>query len=99
MLVLAYRMAAVYGSVTMNSTMCLGVFLLMMRIRGIYWAFSSEVIPMLGTVITVGLLGSLRTTYTTLQGLLVAGLYPLTLGLAAFFQAPFIDLDHRGLLE
>lgn len=92
-------MAAVYGSVTMNSTLCLGVFLFMMRIRGIYWAFSSEVIPMLIAVITVGLLGSLKRTYTTFQGLLVAGMYPLTLCLAAFFQASFIDLDNRGLLK
>jgi hypothetical protein len=35
----------VYGAVTMNNTMCLGLFLLVVWYRGLAWDFSSEVRP------------------------------------------------------
>lgn len=34
----------VYGAVTMNNTLCLGLFLLVMHIRDLPWRYSSEVI-------------------------------------------------------
>ena len=40
--------AQVYGAVTMNNTMCLGLFLLVMHIRMLPWTYSSEVITTVG---------------------------------------------------
>jgi hypothetical protein len=34
----------VYGAVTMNNTMCLGLFLVVVWYRGLAWNFSAEVI-------------------------------------------------------
>eukprot|EP00727_Mastigamoeba_balamuthi_P012109 m51a1_g7520 putative sodium calcium exchanger protein (583) ;mRNA; r:15418-17717 len=83
-------MAAVYGAVTMNSTMNLGVFLIMMWVRDIAYVFSSEVIPMLIVILIVGLVASFKDTFTTLDALLVFTLYPASAGLVAFFQSPLI---------
>lgn len=38
----------VYGAVTMNNTMCLGLFLLVVHARGLNWDFTSEVIVTVG---------------------------------------------------
>eukprot|EP00727_Mastigamoeba_balamuthi_P005981 m51a1_g2001 hypothetical protein (1248) ;mRNA; f:1219516-1226216 len=72
-------MAAVYGAVTMNSTLNLAVFLIMMWARDITYMYSSEVVPMLLVIYAVGALASLRDTFTTLQGFVVCG-PPLVLG-------------------
>ena len=44
--------AQVYGAVTMNNTMCLGLFLLVIYLKGLPWEYSSEVL------VTVGVLPS-----------------------------------------
>lgn len=38
----------VYGAVTMNNTMCLGLFLLVIYLKGLPWDYSSEVIVTVG---------------------------------------------------
>lgn len=38
----------VYGAVTMNNTMCLGLFLLVIYINGLPWDYSSEVLVTAG---------------------------------------------------
>lgn len=38
----------VYGAATMNNTLCLGLFLLVMHIRELPWKYSSEVITTVG---------------------------------------------------
>ncbi len=47
-----------YGAVTMNNTMCLGLFLLLVHIRGLKWDFTSEVIVTVGAPPTCALLCS-----------------------------------------
>ena len=42
--------AQVYGAVTMNNTMCLGLFLLVMHTRQLPWTYSSEVLVTVGTL-------------------------------------------------
>jgi len=84
-------MAAVYGAVTMNSTLNLGIFLILMWTRDIYWGFSAEALPMILTVFAVGVLGALKTTFTTLEGILVFFLYPLSLGLTVLLR--YFGLD------
>jgi len=86
-------MAAVYGAVTMNSTLNLGIFLILMWRQDIYWAFSAEAIPMILTVFAVGIFGALKTTFTTLEGILVALLYPLSLGLTILLRYAGLDIN------
>ena len=38
----------VYGAATMNNTLCLGIFLLLVHVRGLRWEFTSEVIVIIG---------------------------------------------------
>eukprot|EP00727_Mastigamoeba_balamuthi_P003538 m51a1_g13181 putative ca2+:cation antiporter family (457) ;mRNA; f:6-2477 len=85
-------MAAVYGAVTMNSTLNLAVFLIMMWARDITYMYSSEVVPMLLVIYAVGALASLRDTFTTLQGFVVLALYPLSAGLVVLLQSPWVGI-------
>ncbi len=43
----------VYGAVTMNNTLCLGLFLLIMHIRDLPWRYSSEVITTVGAPLSL----------------------------------------------
>ena len=86
-------MAAVYGAVTMNSTLNLGILLLLMYRRDIFWAFTAEALPMLFTVFVVGIFAAVKDTFTALEGVLVLLLYPLSLGLTYLFQ--HIGLDRN----
>lgn len=86
-------MAAVYGAVTMNSTLNLGILLLLMYRRDIFWAFTAEALPMLFTVFVVGIFAAVKDTFTALEGILVLLLYPLSLGLTYLFQ--HIGLDRN----
>jgi len=79
-------MAAVYGAVTMNSTLNLGIFLLLMWRQDIYWAFSAEALPMILVVFAIGIYGSLKCTFTTLEGIIIFLLYPLSLGLTVLLR-------------
>lgn len=84
-------MAAVYGAVTMNSTLNLGILLLLMYRRDIFWAFTAEALPMLFTVFVVGIFAAVKDTFTALEGVLVLLLYPLSLGLTYLFQRIGLD--------
>ena len=37
-----------YGAVTMNNTMCLGLFLLVVHAKGLQWTYTSEVLVTVG---------------------------------------------------
>jgi len=84
-------MAAVYGAVTMNSTLNLGILLLLMWRQDIYWAFTAEAIPMILSVFVVGIVASVKSTFTTLEGLLVLSLYPLSIGCTYLLQLAGLD--------
>lgn len=76
----------VYGAVTMNNTLCLGVFLALVFFRGIVWDFSAEVTVLLIVIVLVGALGSSRTTFPSWMAIPVLSLYPLSLSLVAFLD-------------
>ena len=58
----------VYGAATMNNTLCLGIFLLLVHVRKLRWEFSSEVIIILGEKLTpVQALSGLRALCLALQ--------------------------------
>uniref|UniRef100_A0A0D6QRC5 EF-hand domain-containing protein n=2 Tax=Araucaria cunninghamii TaxID=56994 RepID=A0A0D6QRC5_ARACU len=71
----------IYGAVTMNNTLCLGVFLALVYIRGLDWDFSAEVLVILIVVLVMGLLTSFRTTFPLWMSFIAFLLYPLTLAI------------------
>lgn len=82
----------VYGAVTMNNTLCLGLFLLVVHARGLQWKFTSEVIVITGVTLLMGALGYSRTTFRTFWALPNLLLFPLSV-LAIW------SLDHFGHLH
>eukprot|EP01018_Ginkgo_biloba_P000152 Gb_27008 [translate_table: standard] len=71
----------IYGAVTMNNTLCLGVFLAIVYIRGLDWDFSAEVLVILLVVIVMGLLSSFRTTFPLWMSFIAFLFYPLSLAI------------------
>nr|ACN36915.1 unknown [Zea mays] len=69
----------VYGGVTMNNTLCLGVFLALIYFRNLTWDFSSEVLIILLVCVVMALFTSFRTTFPLWTCLVAYTLYPLSL--------------------
>ncbi|KAG2586221.1 sodium/calcium exchanger NCL1 [Panicum virgatum] len=69
----------VYGGVTMNNTLCLGVFLALIYFRNLTWNFSSEVLIILVVCVIMALFTSFRTTFPLWTCLIAYMLYPLSL--------------------
>ncbi|CAL5223152.1 g5620 [Coccomyxa viridis] len=69
----------VYGAVTMNNTLCLGLFLLVMHIRDLPWRYSSEVITTVIATFLVGALGYFKYTFATFWAIPVLLIYPLSI--------------------
>merc|ERR1712072_320568 len=75
----------VYGAVTMNNTMCLGIFLGLVAFRGLKWEYTAEVIVILLSTLAVGLLSTGvtcredRVTFPTWLAPVVLLIYPLSL--------------------
>ena len=59
--------AQVYGAVTMNNTMCLGLFLLVMHIRMLPWTYSSEVITTVGAFCPIAHVFHVSKTHSNLH--------------------------------
>ena len=76
----------IYGAVTMNNTMCLGLFLVVMRAQGLEWTFTSETITIIVSTFAVGFVGAKRITLKTSLVLPVLAVYPASLGLVAFLD-------------
>ena len=49
-----WRYGSVYGAVTMNNTMCLGLFMLVIHAQGLEWTFTSETLTILLATFVVG---------------------------------------------
>ncbi|KAI5058481.1 hypothetical protein GOP47_0026651 [Adiantum capillus-veneris] len=73
----------IYGAVTMNSTMGLGIFLAVVYARQLEWDFSSEVLIIVLVVVIMGLVGSFRKVFPLWMAGIALLLYPLSLGLVA----------------
>eukprot|EP01025_Chloroclados_australasicus_P048108 TRINITY_DN5436_c0_g1_i2.p1 TRINITY_DN5436_c0_g1~~TRINITY_DN5436_c0_g1_i2.p1 ORF type:complete len:558 (-),score=69.45 TRINITY_DN5436_c0_g1_i2:617-2230(-) len=69
----------VYGAVTMNNTLGLGLFMLIIYVQGIPWTFSSEVIAIILVTAIMGFLGGFKRTFSMLFGFLALALYPLAI--------------------
>merc|ERR1711988_77505 len=68
-----------YGAATMNSTLGLGMFCLIIFVRGLAWNFTAETLSILLITWVVGLVGSFKTTFALWWAFPVLLLYPLSL--------------------
>ncbi|KAF8069707.1 NCL2 [Scenedesmus sp. PABB004] len=103
---LSLTLSQVYGAVTINNTMCLGLFLVVVYLRDLPWVYSSEVTVIVACTLAVGWLGWSRSSFQSGWALPVMALYPLALGGAptgvrAGAQAPGLVLlaTRRELLR
>eukprot|EP01132_Coremiostelium_polycephalum_P004733 gene4733-5908_t len=78
--------SALYGSATMNNTMCLGIFFALVFFKDLTWEFSAETLAILFVTICVGLIGSTHTTKKSYLAPLVLTLYPLSLVLVYLLE-------------
>ena len=76
----------IYGAVVMNNTFCLGLFLVVMRAKGLEWTFTSETICVVAATVAVGAVGASKKTLKTSLVLPALAVYPLSLGFVAFLD-------------
>lgn len=76
----------VYGAVTMNNTLVLGVFLLVVWYQDLSWTYTSEVAIIVGTTLLVGGLGMTRLTWRAWSAFALLALYPLSVVLVYIFD-------------
>ena len=79
----------VYGAVTMNNTMCLGLFMIVIYAQGLEWRFTSETFTILFVTFIVGAVGASGRTFKTWMAVPVLAMYPLSLGLVIFLDYVF----------
>eukprot|EP00899_Mesostigma_viride_P029738 jgi/Mesvir1/994/Mv17534-RA.1 len=83
---MSLTMSSIYGAITMNNTLCLGVFLWIVYMRGLVWNYSSEVLVTVAAALAVGSLGVGRTTFPLWMSLAVLLIYPAAVGGVAFLD-------------
>ena len=71
--------AQVYGAVTMNNTMCLGVFLFVVYLNKLDWTYSAKVLGLLIPIFFVGVLGTTGRHLRAIWAFPILALYPLSL--------------------
>eukprot|EP00898_Chlorokybus_atmophyticus_P007545 jgi/Chlat1/7792/Chrsp66S07248 len=76
----------IYGAITMNNTLCLGIFLVLVWARGLVWNFSSEVLVILLCTFAIGYIGSRHLTFPHWMAYLALAFYPLSIALVAFLD-------------
>lgn len=76
----------VYGAVTMNNTMCLGLFMIVIHAQGLEWRFTSETLTILLVTFVVGAVGASGTTFKTWMCFPVIAMYPLSLAFVCFLD-------------
>jgi Ca2+/H+ antiporter len=76
----------VYGAVTMNNTMCLGLFLFIVWLRGLDWTFSSEVVTTMASIFALGAVAASRQTFQLYWAAVSFALYPVALALVWFLD-------------
>ncbi|GAQ92665.1 sodium/calcium exchanger family protein [Klebsormidium nitens] len=79
-------LAQVYGAVTLNNSMALGVFLAIVHFRKLRWTFDSEVTVILAVCLGVGILGVRRTSYPLWVAYVLLSIYPLAIALTAILD-------------
>ncbi|KAG1679415.1 hypothetical protein FOA52_007706 [Chlamydomonas sp. UWO 241] len=76
---ISLSLSQVYGAVTMNNTLVLGLFLLVVYYQKLDWVYSSEVLVIAIGTLAIGLLGYSGTTFKASTALPVLAIYPASL--------------------
>ncbi|XP_024370568.1 sodium/calcium exchanger NCL1 [Physcomitrium patens] len=76
----------IYGAVTMNNTLCLGIFLTIVYFRGLLWDFSAEISVIFFATFIMGTVAAFRTTFPLWMAFIGLALYPLSVGLVVFLD-------------
>jgi len=76
----------IYGAVTMNNTMCLGIFLAIVYFRSLLWDFSAEISVIFFATLIMGAVAAFRTTFPLWMAFIGLALYPLSIALVAFLD-------------
>lgn len=76
----------VYGAVTMNNSMCLGLFLLVVWYRSLDWTFSSETVTTMASIFALGFVAATRDTFPTYLAFVSMALYPAALALVSYLD-------------
>ncbi|KAK9799325.1 hypothetical protein WJX73_002090 [Symbiochloris irregularis] len=76
---LSLTFSQIYGAVTLNNTLCLGVFLLIVHFKRLTWTYTSEVATLVGATLAVAGLGAATRSYRTWLAIPVALIYPLSI--------------------
>eukprot|EP01025_Chloroclados_australasicus_P034187 TRINITY_DN35006_c0_g1_i1.p1 TRINITY_DN35006_c0_g1~~TRINITY_DN35006_c0_g1_i1.p1 ORF type:complete len:291 (-),score=44.69 TRINITY_DN35006_c0_g1_i1:288-1103(-) len=69
----------IYGAVTMNNTLGLGLFLVLIFHNSLDWYFSSEVISIVVVTVIIGIIGYTNVTFKSYMAFVVLAFYPLTI--------------------
>lgn len=76
----------IYGAVTMNNTMCLGIFFAIVYFRSLQWDFSAEIFVIFFATLLMGSVAAFRTTFPLWMAFIGIVLYPASIGLVAFLD-------------
>jgi Ca2+/H+ antiporter len=71
-------LCALEGAAVMNNTFCLATFYFVIWLNGLPWTFTAETISIMGVQIVVGIT-AMKRVQSYRNGILVLGLYPLSL--------------------
>lgn len=83
---ISLTLSQVYGAVTMNNTLVLGVFLLVVWYQGLSWTYTSEVLVIVVTTLMVGVLGMTKQTWRSWYAFALLALYPLSIVVVYFLD-------------
>ncbi|EGG19582.1 hypothetical protein DFA_00160 [Cavenderia fasciculata] len=79
--------SSLYGAVTMNNLIALGILLFMIYYRGLIWNFSAETLVIFIVTLTVGAMGSLKTTFTMIHAVAIGSLFPVSIIIIAVLES------------
>lgn len=84
-------LATFNGTATINSTLCLFIFLAIVYLRQLTWSYTAEVAAVLTVIVVVGL-NAMRKNIFLWQAVLVACMYPVSI-LIVYTLENFFGLD------
>lgn len=82
---LTISLSTLQGAACMNNTFCLGIFLALLYFKRIAWEYSAETLSILCVEVAMAYY-SLRTTFLVLDGLVILGLFPVSLVLVSMLE-------------
>ena len=80
-------MGALYGGVSMNNCICLGLFLLLVAVKNLPWLYLPEIAGLVFITVFVGLIGGLYVTLRLWLVFPVALAFPATVAIVAGMRA------------